>query len=532
MTPVQSGQVSMEVLSSILFLLMLFVVALLLIEQNKQSSARLQQNVGEEEVCIQLSSIITYMSSNPPYTETKFELLQDANITNNFVLVGDALCPVLGSVSNVQLYRGIVKAFDLNGTVIFTNDTNYNPFTPPNDPSGGGDVSNGIFLLIDDQNQTWRVEVGADDALYAISDDNPNENPDWVEFRFNNLGLTSANIINSVFVHIKHFESYHVGLNGPQNMVQCWDNTQWVDIEPYTPYFSETYYSSPDLSWCITDYNQANNARIRMTYEPAGVGQTISIDYGFIDVNFTQQGYLIDLWEHGNDLPQPLDFSTDVNSVANTFGIDFNIGNDGWDWDKLTYGGTIPAGVQFNADPNYDKNTSDSQVPLTQSLDLRMGGPGIVPNSPINPDDNATIGMVTSGAFGIQFDVNADMYSLLTAGKKLRFSFLYSIDPDPTGSNALDNGEESWVKLRFHDQNTITFLGSDLDIGAVDADPTPEIWFKENPSADTRFHVQNLTSLVTGPGTYYIDLGGGLGDWDTPREGVIISFDNLNLVVI
>jgi hypothetical protein len=523
------GQVSTEMLIAVIIVLFLFVIVQLFIEQTKQDAQRNQQNVQEDEVCAKLSTIITYMSSNPPYTETTLELLLDTNIVNGSIFVGDSFCGFLGRAQNVQLYPGVIKAFDVNGIVVLTNDTNYSPLsTPSSAPGSTSNQSGGILLLTDDQNNSWSSEVQADDASYAASPDNQTEDPDWVEFRFSNLGLTQANLITDVRFLAKHFESSHLGLNDNKNRVQCWDGSTWADVNAYVPVFTETYYQSGNLVSCVSDWNAANNARFRMTYEPNGVGDTISIDYGRVDVNYSQVGSLINLWEVLVDLPQPLDFRTDINSTANTFGS--GAGNDGWDWNVNNYGGTLASAVLFNADLDYDGNIFDSNVSNAKRLEIKFGGG--VSGAPTDPDDNSTFGMAASGAYGIQFDINADQWSLIQGGDSLLLSFTYTIDADAGWGNGLDAGEEGWVKVRFGlDDSSMTFLGSDLDQN-VDEDASNEIWWSYQPTDYTAFFYQDVSSLVSGAGTYYLDIGGGLSDWDTRTEGMGIYIDNINLVVI
>lgn len=522
------GQVSTEMLLAVLMVLFIFLIVLLFIEQTKADALRNQQNVQEDEVCAKLTTIITYMSSNPPYTETIFELRLDTNVINGRIFVGDSFCGFLGRAQNVQLYPGKVKAFDVNGIVVLTNDTNYSPLTPPSGPpNSGSNQSGGILLLLDDQNNSWSSEVQSDDALYAASEDDAGIDPDWVEFRFTNLGLTPANVINDVRFLAKHFESSHLGLNGNKNRVQCWDGAAWTDIEAYTPVFTETYYQSGNLISCISDWNAANSAKFRMTYEPNGVGDTISIDYGRVDVNYSQVGSLINLWEVLVDLPQPVDFRTDINSTANTFG--WGAGNDGWDWKTNTYGGSLSA-AEFNADPNSDGSTSDSLVTIDKRLAIKLGGG--VSGAPADPDDNSTIGMAVSGSYGVQFDLNADQWALIQGGSQLLFTFTYTIDADAGWGNDLDAGEEGWIKVRFTDDaNNSSYLGSDLDQN-VDEDATNEIWWSYQPTDDTGFFYEDVSAYASGAGTYYIDIGGGLSDWDNVREGLGIYIDNINLVVI
>ncbi len=523
------GQVSTEMLIAVIMVLFLFVIVQLFIEQTKNDAQRNQQNVQEDEVCTKLSTIITYMSSNPPYTETIFELLLDTNVVNGRIFVGDSYCGFLGQAQNVQLYPGKIKAFDVNGTVVFTNDLNYSPLSPPSvPPSSGSNQSGGVLLLIDDQSNTWYSEVLADDASYAVSRDDGSYPMDYVEFRFSNLGLTQANIITDVRFLAKHFESSHLGLDGTKNRVQCWDGAAWADVNAYTPVFTETYFQSGNLISCISDWSAANSAKFRMTYEPNGAGDTISIDYGRVDVNYIQAGSLINLWEVLVDLPQPVDFRTDINTTANTFGP--GAGDDGWDWNADVYGGTLSSAVQFNVDPDGDNNISDDNVSNSKRLEIKLGGG--VSTAPLDPDDNAIVGMAASGAYGIQFDINADQWSLIQGGSSLLLSFTYTVDADAGWGNNLDAGEEGWVKARFgRDVSTMTYLGSDLDQN-VDEDATDEIWWSYQPTDTSVFFNQDISSLATGAGTYYLDIGGGVSDWDNKREGLGIYIDNINLVVV
>jgi hypothetical protein len=532
----RKGQVSVEYLAGAIIVLSLFLIVFLFTEQTRIYSEAAQINTLELETCTKVSSIITYMSSNPPYSETQFEISQDLNVVNGNIFVGDIFCPFLGTASNTELYAGIIRAFDINGTVLFTNDLNYSPFiTPPGAPDTNANQSEDIFLLIDDQNQTWYAEVLADDVSYAVSSDDSVVDPDWVEFRFANSGLTSANQPTSVSVLINHFESYHVGLGGIKSMVQCYNGNTWLDVETYIPSFTEEYYASNNLAWCISDWNLVNNARIRMTYEPSGVNHTLSIDYARLDVDFTQDGILLDLWDHFMDSPQPVDFSTDVNSSANTFGPDG--GNDGWDWNQNHFGGDFSSSILFNADPNYDGTISDSTVSASKRLEIKLGGN--ISSSPSNPDDNSSIGPIASGAYGVQFDINAETYTDLSVpGTQLLLSFTYYTDADAGWGNSLDAGEEAWVKLRFGNASAMNYLGSNLDgygLGPLednDADATPEIWWMDEPVDDVQFFFQDISPYVTGAGTYYLEIGAALSDWDVSTEGFGMYLDNVNLVVV
>ncbi|MEK6820921.1 MAG: hypothetical protein AABY11_00795, partial [archaeon] len=126
----------------------------------------------------------------------------------------------------------------------------------------------------------------------------------------------------------------------------------------------------------------------------------------------------------------------------------------------------------------------------------------------------------------------ADLYNQLSSGSQLLLSFTYTIDADAGWLNNLDAGEEAWVKARFGNASLMTYLGEDLDAGDNDADATHELWWSDAPIDDYGFYLEDVSPLVTGAGTYYLDIGGALSDWDSRREGLGIYLDNITLVVV
>ena len=112
----------------------------------------------------------------------------------------------------------------------------------------------------------------------------------------------------------------------------------------------------------------------RSSRRPAGetaddTGAVQYIDWVQIQVNIST-AYYPDLWELEIDDPQPLDFSSGLNTTANTF--DRLAGNDGWDWEEDPYGGAESAAM-LNIDPDMDGSTTDSTVAADDRLEIRLG---------------------------------------------------------------------------------------------------------------------------------------------------------------
>ncbi|RME15160.1 MAG: hypothetical protein D6797_07255, partial [Bdellovibrio sp.] len=90
---------------------------------------------------------------------------------------------------------------------------------------------------------------------------------------------------------------------------------------------------------------------------------------------------------------------------------------------------------------------------------------------------------------------------------------------------------EAWVKARLTTPSQVVWLGSDLDSGDNDADPYNEVWWADNPYDDSGRETYFLTPYITQTGTYYLDFGAFIGDWDKREEGFGAYFDNIKLVV-
>lgn len=385
----------------------------------------------------------------------------------------------------------------------------------------------------------WTTEVQIlDDGSFATAyDEGPPSHanyppPDFVEFDFPNLGISSGYGIESVILTIRHYERLQSGWfdADDRHQIECFNGVAWIAVEPYnwTPETDETwiYYISPDLSGCISSASVANDIHIRITYDPADdTGAIQYIDWVQVEVNISTALYP-DLWELIVDDPQPLDFSSGLNTTNNTFGR--AAGDDGWDWKEDVYGGG-ESGAMFNVDPDMDGNTSDSTIAANNRLEIRIGDGA--PGAPKNSDDDTYNGPASSAAYGVEFNITSEQYSAIIAGGTAQLSFDWYVDEDAGWGNGLDAGDEAWIKARFITPSTTYWLGSALDTGDNDADAFNEVWFMDNPEDALGHESFDVSSYITSEGTYYFDLGIAVGDWDN-NEGFGGYFDNIMLIII
>ena len=222
--------------------------------------------------------------------------------------------------------------------------------------------------------------------------------------------------------------------------------------------------------------------------------------------------FTVDLWELQADLPQPLDFSTDINSTANTFGA--GSGNDGWDWAKGVYR-TGTTCVFFNADPNFDGSKADSTVGSDNEIRIQIG----------DWLNCASSGTNNSGAYGVQFDINSDHWLALSNGATATLTFNWDVD-----DQGLDSNDELWIKARIGNAILMNYLGSALDSGDSHADATNEVVFQNAPADSSGSQSINVTAYISGTGAYYLELGSQVNDWGN-NEWADVGFDNINLVI-
>jgi hypothetical protein len=204
------------------------------------------------------------------------------------------------------------------------------------------------------------------------------------------------------------------------------------------------------------------------------------------------------LWEIESDYPNPVDFTSGLNSSGDTFGL--GTGDDGWDRQSGTYG--------FPGTCRFDDETGGELQAYTLSTD----------------DDDK------SCAYGIQFEVSQEMHDILQLGGRAEVSFNYEWDE----SGSWESSDQVWIKGRWTSPPGTAcaepgpcYLGSDLDIGHDGADGTHEVYTDNDPDGDySGFFSQDVTGWIDGAGTYYLDIGGKVLR-DSRWERGYFRFDNI-----
>jgi len=215
-----------------------------------------------------------------------------------------------------------------------------------------------------------------------------------------------------------------------------------------------------------------------------------------------------ELWEKEDDHPQPLDFTTGIKSTGNTFGISGE--NDGWDWNKDVYiiGDDC---VRFNADLDGDNSAEDSQVEADEALRIEIGD---------FKSDCANSGKA-SGAYGIEFEVSEEMIESIEDGGSVFLFFKWFL-----WNHDLDAGNKIWLKSRIGNEDGMNFLGSDKD---SEKDDSSEFFYDVTPQDSNGLVKTRVSEHFIKPGTYYLELGVKLDDWEE-GEWAEIEFDNIDIV--
>jgi hypothetical protein len=241
-----------------------------------------------------------------------------------------------------------------------------------------------------------------------------------------------------------------------------------------------TWYAK-DIKLSVWEYN--TNQSIESTNSSS---QTMNI-------NMITHYSFAEIWENETDYPNPVDFTSGLNTSGNTFGLGSAV--DGWDWDDGTYG--IGSGCSFNG-------IADGELELYVPRDA-------------------------SCAYGVEVEITPEIYGLAQAGGKVAVSFLYEWDGN---DNPFEDSDEAWVKARWESPTSGShYLGSDLDSSHEGDDGTIEVFAVENPDFDdSGFFYQDITSWMEGAGTYYLDFGGKI-DSNRDNEWGHFRFDDVAVSV-
>jgi len=208
----------------------------------------------------------------------------------------------------------------------------------------------------------------------------------------------------------------------------------------------------------------------------------------------------VNLWEMSQDMPRPVDFTSGLNSTANSFGPAGS--DDGWDWAGSAYGLSSTCVFFNNADVDTD-----------ESIRITIG------------DNSCDNDGQASGAYGVMLYIDSVAYTAISRGGKANLTFDWSM-----ADIGLDAADVLWIKSRFGSSAQMNYLGSDLDTLDPLADGNKEVYFANDPASTSDTSSFDITQYITNAGWYYLDMGLKIGDWDN-GEYAYADFDNITLTI-
>lgn len=223
-----------------------------------------------------------------------------------------------------------------------------------------------------------------------------------------------------------------------------------------------------------------------------------------IAINSVLVSQYLELPEENSDYPNPVDFTTGLNTSGNTFGL--GSVEDGWDWQSGTYG--YSGTCDFNGATGgelelYTRQNSESK----------------------------------SCSYGVEFNVTPDVYSMIQSGAQVGVEFYYEWDKEGFWWY-WETSDEVWVKARIAGPSGTAcedpddcYLGSDMDSGHNNGDSTYEVYAEDDPDSDfSGTFFQDITSWIDSAGTYYLDLGGKILNNDNNERGYF-RFDDISVSI-
>ncbi len=114
------GQVTIELLAAMAFLLLLSVVLLSYVFFRDGERVDLQRQLEEKTLCESVSAVIQSFSASHSLGSTRLRLDRNIQIQGGYITVGNHYCTYFGRAENQDLNMGNVTVrTDANGVVVF-----------------------------------------------------------------------------------------------------------------------------------------------------------------------------------------------------------------------------------------------------------------------------------------------------------------------------------------------------------------------------------------------------------------------------
>jgi hypothetical protein len=278
------------------------------------------------------------------------------------------------------------------------------------------------------------------------------------------------------------------------------------------------------------------------TYDDIIVGAP-ALDQAIITYGYKQKiKFFPDIWDDNTFTKGVVDFRDGLNNTPsdlNTWGLAGD--NDGWDW--ITNFDDQPANLYGGDDsidganlyapweddgPDADGLTYNNQTKLEITVGRTHGGNCLYDHSwGTHPGGSA--------AWGIEFNITAEMLSYLLGNSSIKLSFTYWAE-DTEGFFSGSDDTEEWCAIRSRiwngssaaDRHYIGYIGDPNDLYVTlnrGGGGTP--W---GPISGTFEY--DITNFIDHDGAYYWDFGCSLGSGRFgDNEGIIAFFDDITMEI-
>jgi uncharacterized protein (UPF0333 family) len=115
------GQISIEVISGVVILLLVFVVILFYSHEKNLDADALQNSIESKAYCRQIADTISSVYVSGEKTTIEFYFEKDFNVGSSFVDVNGFSCSYNAVVEPKYLNKGNIRIKDLNGVVVIEN---------------------------------------------------------------------------------------------------------------------------------------------------------------------------------------------------------------------------------------------------------------------------------------------------------------------------------------------------------------------------------------------------------------------------
>ncbi|MCK5559525.1 MAG: FG-GAP repeat protein, partial [Thermoplasmata archaeon] len=275
-----------------------------------------------------------------------------------------------------------------------------------------------------------------------------------------------------------------------------------------------------------------------------GADQTV-ITYGYKN----KVTFYPDLWDDDLSTPGLIDFSNGVNNFLNatytdnnSWGLDGD--DDGWDWiDSFSdptrlYGRTIPAPqdhANLYAPWEPDSPDADGLTWSNRTALEVMIGRNHTDYNPYGLDNDSEYDPGASAAWGIEFNITAEMYNYLSSNSTITLGFDYCA----MDSNRIYNNSNrsrriiSIIRSRIWNGTTIDYIGNEFQSNKKC------VFYKEDPSNTPPWgpiydsFKWDITDYFDHIGSYYWDFGCYFDRCYKNRadDGLMAFFDNITMKI-